>query len=32
MAVWKRKDKHKWFWLGKLKEKDHLEDVGVDGS
>ena len=23
---------HKWFWLGKLNENDHLEDLGVDGS
>jgi len=30
--VWRRKDMHKWFWLGKLNENDHLEDLGVDGS
>jgi len=23
---------HRKVWLGKLKEKEHLEDSGVDGS
>jgi hypothetical protein len=22
---------HKLFWWGELKERDHLEDLGVDG-
>jgi len=22
---------HRGFWWGNLKEKDHLEDLGVDG-
>jgi len=29
--VWRRKDTHKWFWLGKMNEKDRLENLGVDG-
>jgi len=23
---------HTLFWLGNLKEKYHLEDIGIDGS
>ena len=23
---------HSWFWLGNLREGDHLDDQGVDGS
>jgi len=22
---------HTWFWCGSLRERDHLEDLGVDG-
>ena len=22
---------HTWLWWGDLKERDHLEDLGVDG-
>ena len=22
---------HAWFWWGNLREKDHLEDQGIDG-
>jgi hypothetical protein len=26
-----RKEVHRGFWWGNLKERDHLEDQGVDG-
>ena len=26
-----RRDVHKGFWWGNLRERDHLEDPGVDG-
>jgi len=29
--VWERGDMYKWFWLGSLRERDYLEDTGVDG-
>jgi len=22
---------YKWFWWGNLRERDHLEDSGIDG-
>jgi len=31
LQVWERGDMHKGFWLGNLRERDHLEDKGVDG-
>jgi hypothetical protein len=27
-----RREVHTGFWWGNLKEKDHLEDPGVDGT
>ena len=24
-------DVHKGFWWGDLRERDHLEDIGIDG-
>jgi len=29
--VWGREEVHTGFWWGNLKERDHLEDRGVDG-
>ena len=29
--VWGRGKKHTGFWWGNLRERDHLEDLGVDG-
>jgi hypothetical protein len=29
--VWGRKEVHAGFWWGNLRERDHLEDTGVDG-
>jgi hypothetical protein len=29
--VWGRIEVYKGFWLGNLRERDHLEDPGVDG-
>jgi hypothetical protein len=28
---WGRGDVHTGFWWGNLKERDHLEDLAVDG-
>jgi len=30
--VWERGDAYTGFWWGNLKERDHLEDRGVDGG
>ena len=29
--VWGREDAYTGFWWGKLRERDHLGDLGVDG-
>jgi len=29
--IWRRRQAHAGFWLGSLRESDHLEDPGVDG-
>jgi hypothetical protein len=29
--VWGRREMHTGFWWGKLKESDHLDDLGLDG-
>jgi len=29
--VWGRGEAYRGFWWGKLRERDHLEDPGVDG-
>ena len=29
--AWGRGEVYTWFWLGNLRETDHLEDPGVDG-
>jgi hypothetical protein len=29
--VWGRREVHTGFWWGDLREKDHLENLGVDG-
>jgi hypothetical protein len=29
--VWKTVEVHTGFWLGDLKERHHLEDLGIDG-
>jgi len=29
--VWEAGEVHTWFWWGHLRERDHLEDPGVDG-
>ena len=31
VALWGRVEVHTGFWWGNLREKDHLEDPGVDG-
>jgi len=30
-SVWGRGEAYKGFWLGNVKERDHLGDPGVDG-
>jgi len=29
--VWAREEMHRGFWVGKQSEKEHLEDLGVNG-
>jgi hypothetical protein len=29
--LWGREEVHTGFWWGNLRERDHLEDTGVDG-
>jgi hypothetical protein len=29
--TWERREVHAEFWWGNLKEKDHLNDLGIDG-
>jgi hypothetical protein len=29
--VWETGEVHTWFWWGKMKKRDHLEDLAVDG-
>jgi hypothetical protein len=31
LHVWGRRAEHKGFWWGNLKERDHLENPGIDG-
>jgi len=28
--IWGRREMQTGFWLGKMQERDHLEDLGVD--
>jgi len=28
----RRRERHKVFWLGDLKERAHFEDLGADGK
>jgi hypothetical protein len=28
---WGREEVSKWFWLGNLREREHLEDLAIDG-
>jgi len=30
--VWERGDMHTGLWWGNLRERDHLGDLGIDGS
>jgi len=30
-CVWGEGEVHAEFWLGNLRERDHLEDTGVEG-
>jgi len=29
--VWERGEGYTGFWWGNLRERDHLEDLGIDG-
>jgi hypothetical protein len=29
--VWERAEAFRGFWWGNLRERDHMEDTGVDG-
>jgi len=29
--VWETEEVHTGFWWGNMRERDHLEDPGVDG-
>jgi len=29
--VWTKREMHRGFWLGNLKGRDRLEDLGADG-
>jgi hypothetical protein len=29
--MWDTEETHTGFWWGNLRERDHLEDIGVDG-
>ena len=29
--VWEKGEVHKRFWWGNLRERDHFEELGVDG-
>jgi len=29
--IWRRGEVHTGFWWGNLRERDHLEDPGLDG-
>jgi hypothetical protein len=31
LQVWETAEVHTWFWCGDLRERDHLEDIGVEG-
>jgi hypothetical protein len=31
VALWGRGEMHTEFWCGRLKERDHLEELEVDG-
>jgi hypothetical protein len=30
--MWQKRDIHTGYWRGNLKEKDHFEDLGIDGK
>jgi hypothetical protein len=32
VAGWERQEMYTKFWLGNLKGRNHLEDIGVDGK